>query len=54
MWIRLLMVVAGGITALFLSRDAANFEVAAGMISMLVLVAALVVLAFARRGGTER
>ena len=54
MWIRLLMVLGGGVTALFLSRDAANFEVAAGMISMLVLVVGLIVLAFARRGGADQ
>ena len=54
MWIRLRMVLAGGVTALFLSRDSANFEVAAGMISMLVVVAGLVVLAFARRRSADK
>ena len=54
MWVRMLMVLAGGITALFLTRDAPNFEVAAGMISMVVLVVALVILAFAKRGVSER
>ncbi len=49
MWFGLVMVMAGGFAALFLSRDAANFEVAAGMISMLALVAGLIVVAFARR-----
>ncbi len=49
MWIRLVMVLAGGIVALFMSRDSPNFEVAAGMISLLVLVVALIILAFARR-----
>ncbi len=49
MWLRLVLVLGGGITALFLARDSANFEVASGMISMLVLVVALVVFAFSRR-----
>jgi hypothetical protein len=49
MWLRLLLVLGGGITALFLSRDAANFDVAAGMISMLMLAVALVLFAFSRR-----
>ncbi len=49
MWIRLLMLLGGGITTLFLSRDAANFEVVAGMVSMLVLVAALIIIGFSRR-----
>jgi hypothetical protein len=49
MWLRLLLVLGGGITALCLARDSASFDVAAGMISMLVLVVALVLFAFSRR-----
>ena len=49
MWIRLVMVLAGGIAALLLSRDAVNFEVVAGMIAVAMIALVVVVLAWTRR-----
>ena len=49
MWFRLIMVLAGGLAALFLSRDAANFEVVAGMIAVAMIALVVMVLALTRR-----
>jgi hypothetical protein len=49
MVLRLVMVLAGGIAALLVSRDAANFEVVAGMIAVAVIALAVLIVALTRR-----
>ena len=53
MWARLILVAAGAITALFVSRDAPNFDVVSGMVGIgviAVIVLGLVLLNWRRRG----
>ncbi len=47
--LRLVLVVAGALAALFLARDAPNFQVVQGMIGIALIAAVVVVLALGRR-----
>lgn len=49
MWARLVLVVAGAITALFVARDAPNFQVVEGMVGIALIAAVVVALALLRR-----
>ncbi|MDO9709586.1 hypothetical protein [Paracraurococcus lichenis] len=49
MWARLVLVAAGAVTALFLSRDADNFGVVEGMVGIALVAAVVVALALLRR-----
>ena len=49
MWLRIPMVLAGAIAALFVARDAPNVEAVEGMIAVAVIAAAVVVLALTQR-----
>jgi hypothetical protein len=49
--IRLLLLMAGGIAALFLDRSAPNFPVVEGMIAVALLAAAVLAVALLRRRG---
>lgn len=44
MWARLVLAAAGTITALFVARDAPNFEVVQGMIGIALVAAVVMVL----------
>lgn len=49
-WIvRLLLVAAGAVTALFVAREAENFTVVQGMVAIALVAAAVLVLAVIRR-----
>lgn len=47
--IRLLLLAAGAIAALFVAREAENFGVVQGMVAVALIAALLLVLALARR-----
>jgi len=47
--IRILLLAAGAITALFVARDAPNFVVIEGMVATLIIAAIVLVLALTRR-----
>lgn len=47
--IRLLLLAAGAIAALFVAREAENFGVVQGMVALALIAAVLLVLALARR-----
>jgi hypothetical protein len=50
MWVPATLVVAGALTALFVARDAANFQVVEAMVGVAIIAAVAVVLAlFGRR-----
>lgn len=52
MWARLVLVAAGAITALFVARDAPNFQVVEGMVGIgliAAIVALMVLLGWRRR-----
>jgi hypothetical protein len=50
MWLaRVLLVAAGAITALFVARDAPNFQVIEGMVGIALIAAVVVALALLRR-----
>lgn len=47
--IRILLVAAGGIAALFVARDAPNFAVVEGMVAVALIAGIVVALALTRR-----
>ena len=47
--VRLLLVVAGALAALFVARDALGFPVVTGVIAILLVAVAVIALAFVRR-----
>lgn len=47
--IRLLLIAAGALTALFVARDAENFSVVQGMVAVAMIAAAVLLLAVIRR-----
>lgn len=47
--VRLLLLAAGAVTALFLAREAENFAVVEGMIAIALVAAAVLLLAVIRR-----
>jgi hypothetical protein len=49
MWVRLILGVAGAITAIFVARDAPNFQVVEGMVGIAVVAVVVVALALTRR-----
>ena len=49
MWLRIPLVMAGAIAALFVARDAPNFTVVEGMIAVAIIAAVVVALALIRR-----
>jgi hypothetical protein len=49
MWARLVLVAAGAITAIFVARDAPNFEVIEGMVGIALIAAVVVALALLGR-----
>ena len=49
MLIRIPLIVAGALAALFVARDAPNFAVVEGMIAVAIIAAVVAALAFTRR-----
>ena len=47
--VRLVLVLAGAIAAIFVARDAANFGVVQGMVAVALIAAVVVALAMTRR-----
>lgn len=47
--IRLLLIAAGGVTALFVAREAENFVVVEGMVAIALVAAFVLLVALARR-----
>ncbi|MFM2151294.1 MAG: hypothetical protein RLZZ187_3600 [Pseudomonadota bacterium] len=47
--VRLLLLAAGAVTALFLAREAENFAVVEGMVAIALVAAVVMVLAVTRR-----
>lgn len=47
--VRIILVAAGAVTALFVARDAANFGVVQGMVAVALIAAVVVVVALLRR-----
>jgi hypothetical protein len=53
MWARLVLAAAGAITAIFVARDAPNFQVVEGMVGIALVAAvvvAMVLLSWRRKG----
>jgi hypothetical protein len=49
MWARLVLVAAGAITAIFVARDAPNFQVVEGMVGIALIAAVVVALVLLQR-----
>ncbi len=49
MFLRLVLPIAGGLAALFIARDAPNFELVQGIIAVAVIAAIVVLLGLSRR-----
>jgi hypothetical protein len=49
MWVRAILVVSAALTALFVARDAPNFQVVEAMVGVAVIAAVVVVLALLGR-----
>ncbi len=49
MWLRIPLMLAGLIAALFVARDAPNFQVVEGLLAIALIAAVVVVLALIRR-----
>jgi len=47
--VRIILVAAGAVTALFVARDADNFTVVQGMVAVAMIAAAVLLLAVTRR-----
>lgn len=47
--LRILLLAAGAVTAIFLARDAPNFAVVEGMVAVVIIAAIVLVLALIRR-----